>query len=126
MAKNRKSQAAGMRFGPAVGALFLCIALAGVGWCYLWQKGQIGQLGRQVKERERLLEGIRIQNDKLRESLAGLRKADALKRRVIELNLGLAQPVQGQVESLPEPPAETPPPPATGAGFVSPSMVSNR
>jgi hypothetical protein len=126
MAKNRKSQAAGMRFGPAVGALLLCIALAGVGWCYLWQKGQVGQLGRQVKERERTLEGLRIQNDKLRESLAGLRKADALKRRIIELNLGLAQPVQGQVESLPEPPAAAPPPPMPGPDAASPSMVSNR
>jgi len=115
-----------MRFGPAVGALLLCIALAGVGWLYLWQKGQISQLGRQVKERERTLEGIRIQNDKLRESLAGLRKADALKRRVIELNLGLAQPLQGQVESLPEPPAETPPPPIIAPGAALSSMVSNR
>jgi len=126
MAKNRKSQTAAMRFGPAVGALLLCIALAGVGWLYLWQKGQISQLGRQVKERERTLEGIRIQNDKLRESLAGLRKADALKRRVIELNLGLAQPLQGQVESLPEPPAETPPPPIIAPGAALSSMVSNR
>jgi len=114
-----------MRFGPAVGALLLCIALAGVGWCYHWQKGQISQMGRQVKEREKALEGLRIQNDKLRESLAGLRKSDALKRRVIELNLGLTQPVQGQVESLPEPPAETPASrPSSGPGLLN--MVSNR
>lgn len=126
MAKNRKSQTASMRFGPALGALLLCAVLAGVGWLYLWQKGQISQLGRKVKERERTVEGLRIQNDKLRESLAGLRKADALKRRVVELNLGLAQPLQGQVESLPEPPAE--PPPAALVPPVTPSssMVSNR
>jgi hypothetical protein len=125
MAKNRKSQSAGLRFGPAVSALLLCITLAGVGWCYLWQKGQISQLGRQVKERERALEGLRIQNDKLRESLAGLRKSDALKRRVVELNLGLAQPVQGQVESLPEPPAEAPGP-QSSAGVDRSSMAAYR
>ena len=125
MAKNRKSQTAGMKFGPALGALILCSALAGVGWCYLWQKGQISQLGRQVKEREKTLDGLRIQDDKLRETLAGLRKADALKRRVSELNLGLTQPVQGQVESLPEPPVETPAPHSSIQAGVQ-NMVSNR
>jgi hypothetical protein len=124
MARNRKSQAAGMRFGPAVGALLLCIALAGVGWCYLWQKGQVSQLGRQVKERERTLEGLRIQNDKLREALATHRKPQTLLTRVNDLGLGLAQAAHGQVASLPEPPVQPPPVPATD--FTATSMVSNR
>lgn len=127
MPKNQSPRSRGFGFGPAVVALALCTLLAGVGYLYLWQKGQVSQLGRQVKERERTLENLRIQNDKLRELLAGHRKADALKRRVIEWNLGLAQPVQGQVESLPEPLVATPSPPL--APVVEPAarqVVSNR
>lgn len=125
MSRNRKSQTAAMRFGPAVGALLLCIALAGTGWCYLWQKGQVSQLGRQVKERERAFETLRIQNDKLREQLASLRKAESLRRRVVELGLGLTQPAQGQVESLAEPPASSPPS-SSALGAMPQTMVSNR
>ena len=102
MASNRKSRTAATRFGPALAALMLCVGIAGVGWCYLWQKGQISQLGRQVKERERKLEQLRTHNNKLRRSLGELRTMEALKRRAADLSL--AQPYQGQVESLAEPP----------------------
>jgi hypothetical protein len=126
MAQNRKNQSVTSRFGPPLAGLLLLAAVAGAGWCYLWQKGQIAQLGRTVKERERKLDGLRIQNDKLRDNLAGMRNPDLLKRRIAELGLGLAQTVQGQVESLPEPPLAAPPAAAPAPGAAIPSMVLNR
>lgn len=111
MSRNRKNLTVAGRFGPVVLAALVFAALAGVGWSYLWQKGQIAQLGRQVKERERTLESLRIQNDRLRDNLASMRKPEALLRRITELNLGLSQTTRGQVEFLPEPDFTVPPAP---------------
>ena len=45
MAKNRKNQAAEIRFGPALKASFLCLLIGGSAIGYVWQKNQIYRLG---------------------------------------------------------------------------------
>jgi len=112
MAKNRKSQSAALRFGPAVKALFLCLFIIGSGVGYLWLKGQIDQLGQQQKQREARLAELKNQNEKSRRTLAELRSPKRLERRASDLNLGLLPPAPSQVVSRPEPRAEPPPRPA--------------
>jgi len=108
MAKNRKNQSAAVRFGPALKALLLCLMFAGSAVGYVWQKGQIYQLGQQIRQREIRL--VRLQNDdqKLADQLSILQSPPMLDRRVRELNLGLAPAQPAQVWRLPEPPAGPP------------------
>jgi hypothetical protein len=106
MAKNRKSQSAGLRFGPAVKAFLLCALFCGSGVGYVWQKDQIARLAKQIKSRELRLGALEDENEKQRKQLAKLRSPQALELKIKELNLGLAAPQPGQVRSLPEPPAE--------------------
>jgi len=105
MAKNRKNQSAAIRFCPALKALFLCLLIAGLAVGYVWQKGQIYQLGRQITACESRLVRLRDENQKLGDQLAVLRSPVMLDQRVRELNLGLvpAQPVQ--ICRLVEPPS---------------------
>ena len=108
MAKNRRNQSAAVRFGPALKALVLCVIIGGAGVGYVWQKSQINELGRQIKQREQKLVELDHQNKKLREHLATLRSPAQLNEQVRKLNLGLALPQANQVWRLPEP-ALTPP-----------------
>jgi hypothetical protein len=96
MAKNRRNQSAAIRFGPALKALFLCLVIAGLAVGYVWQKGQIFQLGRQITSSESRLAQLRDENQKLSDQLAVLHSPVMLDQRVRELNLGLvpAQPTQ--------------------------------
>jgi hypothetical protein len=96
MAKNRKNQSAAIRFYPALKALFICLSIAGLAVGYVWQKGQIYQLGRQITVSESHLVRLRDENQKLGDQLAVLRSPVKLDQRVRELNLGLvpAQPMQ--------------------------------
>ena len=108
MARNRKNQAAAIRFGPAVKAVVLCLLLGGSGVGYVWQKNQIYDLGQQMKKRETALRGLQDQNEKLRKQLAAMRSPKFLETRVKELNLGLVQPLPGQILRLSEPLADVP------------------
>ena len=108
MARNRKNQAAAIRFGPALKAFVLCLLLGGSGVGYVWQKNQIYDLGQQMKKRETTLRGLQDQNEKLRKQLAAMRSPKFLESRVKELNLGLVQPQPGQILRLPEPSADLP------------------
>jgi hypothetical protein len=110
MAKNRKAESAAMRFGVALKALFFCffIAVSGVG--YVWQKGQLQVLGRDITKREALLGGLRRENKAMRDHLDTLCLPSALDFRVKALNLGLAPPAITQVVRLHEPPAAGPAP----------------
>jgi hypothetical protein len=108
MARNRKSQSAAIRFGPAVKAFLLCLLIGGSGIGYVWQKDQIGRLGRQQKEREIRLDRLKDQNGKLREQLAIMRRPQALEARIKELKLGLEPPEPSQVWRLTEPAAPWP------------------
>jgi cell division protein FtsB len=108
MARNRKYQSAGVRFGPALKALILCGIIGGSGVGYVWQKSQINELGRQIKQREQRLAELENQNKKLRDQYAILRSPAKLDQRLRELNLGLAMPQPQQVWRLPEPAARPP------------------
>jgi len=103
MAKNKKSQSAAIRFGPALKAFFLCFMIAGSAVGYVWQKSQIYQLGRQIRQCEIRLSQLKSQDQRLTDQLAILRSPMMLDQRARELNLGLAPAQPGQVYRLPEP-----------------------
>jgi hypothetical protein len=108
MARNRKSQSAAIRFGPLVKAFLLCLLIGGSGIGYVWQKDQIGRLGRHQKEREKMLDRLKDQNSKLREQFAIMRRPQALEERIKELKLGLGPPQPAQVWRLTEPTGQLP------------------
>jgi hypothetical protein len=110
MARNRKHESAAIRFGPTLKALLLCLLIGGAGVGYVWQKDQIYQLGRQIKQREVHLRQLVDQNEKFRKQLSQMRSPAPLEARIKELNLGLVQPEQAQVWRLPEPSHELPAP----------------
>jgi hypothetical protein len=105
MARNRKHQSAAVRFGPALKAFIICVIIGGSAVGYVWQKSQIEELGRQIKQREQRLLELGNQNKKLRDHLAMLRSPGQLNERVQKLNLGLARPDPNQVHVLAEPTA---------------------
>lgn len=106
MARNRKTQSAGVRFGPALKALLLCLLLGGSGVGYVWQKDQIVRLGKQIKARETGLSALQEQNENLRKQLERMRSFQFLEAKIKELNLGLVPPPQSQIWQLPEPGGE--------------------
>ena len=59
MAKNRKNESVALRFGPALKAFGLIAVIGSASVGYVWQKGQIEMLGRQIKEREMRLAELR-------------------------------------------------------------------
>jgi hypothetical protein len=103
MSRNRKSQSAATRFGPAVKALVLCLLLGGSGVGYVWQQDQISRLGKITKARESRLQQLQQQNEDLRRKLEMMRSPATLQKRIQELNLGLVPPQQTQIWRLPEP-----------------------
>jgi hypothetical protein len=103
MAKNKNSQSAGIRFGPALKAFFLCFMIAGSAVGYVWQKSQIFQLARQIRQCEISLSQLKGQNQRLTDQLAIMRSPVVLDQRAHALNLGLGPAQPGQVYRLPEP-----------------------
>lgn len=103
MAKNKKSQSAAIRFGPALKAFFLCFVIAGSAVGYVWQKSQIYELGRQIKQREIRLSQLQAEDQRLTDQLAILRSPVMLDQRARALNLGLVPAQPGQVYRLSEP-----------------------
>jgi hypothetical protein len=108
MSRNRKSQSAGIRFGPALKAFLLCALFCGSGLGYVWQKDQIDRLAKQIRIREQRLESLKHNNEELRSQLAKVRMPQSLVARVKEMNLGLVSPAPGQVWTLPEPTGDAP------------------
>ena len=106
MARNRKYRTAAARFGPAIKAFLLCLLISCSGIGYVWQKTQIVELGKQIKQREIKLSGLEHENEKMKGQLALMRQVGFLEQKIKTLNLGLAQPGRGQVWSLEEPAAE--------------------
>jgi hypothetical protein len=96
MSKNRNSQSASIRFGPALAAFFACFVIAGAAVGYVWQKGQIYELGKQIRNKEIRLVQLQKDDDQRVKDLAELRSPMKLDERARELNLGLlpAQPMQ--------------------------------
>ncbi len=110
MARNRKSQSAAIRFGPALKAFLLCLLIGGSGVGYVWQKEQIAKLGHQLKSRETRLNSLQEQNELLRKQLANMRSPRFLELRIKESNLGLVPPQSSQILRLIEPAADLPRP----------------
>jgi len=110
MARNRKSESAAVRFGPALKAVLLCLLIGGSGVGYVWQKEQIAKLGHTIKLKEAQLAGLETHNDYLRRQLYSTRSPDFLLRRIKEGNLGLIQPPEDEIIRLPEPVATSPHP----------------
>lgn len=94
MAKNRKNQAAAIRFGPALKASLLCLLIAGSAVGYVWQKSQVYQLGKQIRETESRLAQLERNNQMLADQLADLRSPVKLDQRARSLGLVPAQPAQ--------------------------------
>jgi hypothetical protein len=103
MAKNRKNQAAAIRFAPALKASFLCLLIGGSAIGYVWQKSQIDRLGKQYSEKENRLKQVNRDIEKLRNQLAVLHSPVMLDQRAKELNLGLVPAAPTQVVRLMEP-----------------------
>jgi cell division protein FtsL len=106
MAKNRKNQAAAIRFGPALKALFLCLLIAGSAVGYVWQKSQVYQLGKQIRDLESRRDKLARNNQMLAGQLEVLRSPAKLEQRARSLGLVPQQP--GQVVRLPEMPPDLP------------------
>jgi|SRR5579884_783142 len=108
MARNRKNQSSGLLFGPALKASLICffILICCVG--YVWQKKQISELAKQIRNQENRLADLRDTNDKLRRQMAVLLSPPALDARAKELKLGLVPPQPNQIWRLQEPLPELP------------------
>jgi hypothetical protein len=108
MAKNRNKQSASIRFGPALAAFLACFVIAGAAVGYVWQKGQIYQLGKQIRQKEIRLAQLQKDDDQRAKDLADLRSPVKLDARVKELNLGLVPAQPMQVVRLAEPSISAP------------------
>ena len=108
MAGNRKSQTAATWFGPAIFAMLLCIPIAGSAIGYVWEKKEIGRLGRQISQSEAKLDKMVKDNQRLSDQLGSLCSPPMLDRRVRELKLGLVPAQPAQIWRLPEPSAALP------------------
>jgi hypothetical protein len=103
MPKLKKSQSAAIGFGPVLKVVVLCFLIAGPAVGYVWEKGQIYQLGRQMFQYESRVKQLNNDNQRLADQLAILRSPMMLDQRARQLNLGLAPAQPGQVYRLPEP-----------------------
>ena len=103
MSRNRKSQSAAIRFGPALKAFVICLLIGGSGVGYVWQKEQIAKLGHELKRRETRLLALEQTNEGLRRQLANMRSPKFLEMRIKEANLGLGPPQPSQILRLSEP-----------------------
>jgi TolA-binding protein len=102
MAKNRKNQSAAIRFGGVIWVLLVCSIFGGAGVGYVWQKGRIGELDRQITRNEKRVLDLQGQNEKLKRQLGMMRSPQFLEMRVKELNLGLMPPAAAQFWRLSE------------------------
>jgi hypothetical protein len=80
----------------------ICAFIGGSGVGYVWQKNQIFELGRQIKQCELRLDELRRQNKQKADALAYLRSPKVLDARVKELKLNLAPPEPKQILRLNE------------------------
>ena len=123
MSKNRKNQAAAIRFGPALKASFLCLLIAGSAIGYVWQKNEIKHLERQITEREKQRDQLIKDNRVLSDQLAAMRSPVMLDQRVRELKLGLTPAQPGQKFLLVEPVSAAPEKKTSPQKFASRPVV---
>lgn len=108
MARNRKNQSQGLLVGPALKASLICFFILVCCVGYVWQKKQIAELSRQIRNQEAHYDDLRDRNDKLKKQIAVLMSPTALEARARDLRLGLAAPSPMQIWRLPEPPGDAP------------------
>jgi cell division protein FtsL len=108
MARNRKNQAAAVRFGPLLKVVLLCSVICGSAIGYVWQKGEIARLGRSIADREKRLTQLQNDNKRLSSQIAVLHSPVMIDQRARELNLGLGPAQPGQEILLVEPAVATP------------------
>jgi hypothetical protein len=108
MAKSKKNESAAIGFGPVLKVFFLCSVIGGSAVGYVWQKSQIYELGRQIRQNEIRLTQLKGDNQRLTDQLAILRSPVMVDERAKQLNLGLVPAQPGQVYRLPEPALEVP------------------
>ena len=108
MAKSKKSESAAIGFGPVLKVFFLCAVIGGSAVGYVWEKSQIYELGRQIRQSEIRLMQLKGDNQRLTDQLAILRSPVMIDERAKQLNLGLVPAQPGQVYRLPEPVLEVP------------------
>ncbi len=93
---------------PALKTFLLCLLIGGSAVGYVLQKNKIYELGRQIREKEAVLEKLKWENKLWANQLADLQSPNKLADRVREQKLGLGMPQPWQIIWLPEPPAEKP------------------
>ena len=125
MARNRRTQSAEVRFGPALKALLICLFIGGAAVGYVCQKHQLNELGRQKKQREMQLEELRLGNAQRAKQRAELLSPLNLERRARELNLGLGLPLPAQVIVVTASPS-SPPRAATAPQLVQHAVPNDR
>jgi cell division protein FtsL len=108
MARNRKNQAAAVRFGPLLKVVLLCSVICGSAIGYVWQKGEIARLGRSIADREKRLTQLQNDNKRLSSQIAVLHSPVMIDQRARELNLGLGPAQPGQEILLVEPAVAAP------------------
>jgi hypothetical protein len=102
MSRNRRNESAAVRFGPLIKVFLLCAFIGGSGVGYVWQKNQIDELGRQIKQCELKRDELLRQNKDRADTLAGMQSPAALAALVRERGLKLMQPSQHQILRLNE------------------------
>jgi hypothetical protein len=106
MARNRKSQSAELRFGPALKALLICFFIGGAGIGYVYQKNLLNKLGEEKKNRERELNQLQVSNAARERQRWQLNSQRMLARRVEELGLNLRLPSPSQIVVVVDEPLE--------------------
>ncbi len=89
MARNRKTQSASVRFGPAVKTFLLCLLIGGAGVGYVSQKNRIQLLSEQMKKLELRREKLERDRQVLVRKLAALQSATELEAQVKRMKLEL-------------------------------------
>lgn len=93
--KSRRSPAGILQFQPVLGAAALCLALAGAGMGYVWNRNRNDAVLRDNARLRRQLETERKANQALEAQLQFLTRPDVLYQRARAL--GLVQPDPTQI-----------------------------
>ena len=103
MKKNRKSQSAAIRLGPAIKALFLCVFFGGAAVGYVWQQGKLRDLDVIQRTLEVRLDLLRRDNRVLSGQLADLQLPNRLQERLRLLHIHLQPAIAAQLVRISEP-----------------------
>jgi hypothetical protein len=107
MGRNRRSQSGAVRLVPAFKTFLLCVFIGGAAVGYVLQKNKIYQLGRQIQEREMVLDRLKWDNAGKAAFLEQLQTPARLAQRAKLSDLGLGETLQWQLIWLTEPARST-------------------